>query len=214
MIVGHLIIQPQNRLHHSIPRGRFTLFSHKNSCYTHVRFTSVVGVFPNFRHFSLFRLNFRHWNLKILAIWRHREFSSTNSELVNHALFDSGVKSMIRPGLSASNPNPNYSPWSRSGVGCSWPISPVTVLDFVSFRWITVPYFHFSIGHTKYDSFLNRVNFQLVISKPRFIKFLSCRDFFRIFGYSSLSPRPKTGFWHFFTISEVRIPDYRFQMRF
>ena len=34
---------------------------------------------PNF-DFSPFQLNFRQWSLKILAIWRHREFSSTNSK--------------------------------------------------------------------------------------------------------------------------------------
>ena len=102
MIVGHMIILSRNRLHQSILRSRFTLFSHKNGCSSDLRFSSVVGVFTLFQHFFLFQLNFRHWNLKISTRWRHREFSSTNSESVNKAPSDSGVKSTIRPGLSAS----------------------------------------------------------------------------------------------------------------
>ena len=45
VIVRHMIVLSQNRLHHWIPRDRFSLFSHKSSCFTDLRFPSVVGVF-------------------------------------------------------------------------------------------------------------------------------------------------------------------------
>ena len=85
----HVGILSQNQLHHSIPRGRFTLFRYQNSWSTDLRFWSVVWVSSQFGYF---KLNFRHWNLKISALWRHREFLNTNSESVNKALSDSRVR--------------------------------------------------------------------------------------------------------------------------
>ena len=108
VIIRYTIIRSKNRLHHSIPRSRFTPYSHENKWPAGLQFLSVVGIFPNFRHFPLFKLKFQHCNLKISAMWRHREFSSTNSESVNKALSDSGVEFMIRPGLVRSYPHLIY----------------------------------------------------------------------------------------------------------
>ena len=82
MIARHVIILSRNRLHHWIPRGQFTPFSHENKCSTDLRFLSVLEFFPYLRDFYFFELNFRHWSLKISEMWSHKEFSSTNSESV------------------------------------------------------------------------------------------------------------------------------------
>ena len=61
-----MIILSKNRLHHWILRGWFSLFSHENRRSTDLRFLSVVGVFPYFRHFP-----FSSWNSDI-GTWKSR----------------------------------------------------------------------------------------------------------------------------------------------
>ena len=102
VFMHHVIILSQNGLHHWIPRGRFTPFSHEIRYSTDLRFLSVVWIFPYFRHFSLFKLKFRHWSSKISDLWRHRDFSSTISESASQSLSDPVAKFKIRPVLSAS----------------------------------------------------------------------------------------------------------------
>ena len=46
--------------------------------------------------------NIGHISYDISALWRHREFSSTNSESASQGLSDPVVKLKIRPALSAS----------------------------------------------------------------------------------------------------------------
>ena len=89
------VIHSNYDIHLGCPPWRFLAITSANPL-------SVVGVFPYFRHFSLFKLKFRHWNLEISDLWRHREFSSTNSESASQGLSDPVVEFKIRPALSAS----------------------------------------------------------------------------------------------------------------
>ena len=70
VIARHLMILSRSRLHHSIPRGRFTLFSHKSSYSTDLRFSSVVRVFLNFVIFS--------W-ISDIGIWKSRPYDVTEN---------------------------------------------------------------------------------------------------------------------------------------